>query len=223
MRESRAVIDEIAEILRAAHGCHAAIVYGSHARGDATSESDYDVAGFGEVDKEKRIAGKWRGAYVDLFIHPTAKLASPDASSVYLRGGTVLFEREDEATRFLQELGSLYARGPATLTSEEITLRRRWAWKMLDRIARDDTEAHYRRTWLLMVLLEDWFQLRGRWYEGPKASLAWLAAQDAQTHSAFAQALQPGSSTRDVERLVQVVAGPRADTMADGELAPRKA
>jgi predicted nucleotidyltransferase len=38
------------------------ILYGSHARGDATSASDIDVAGFAEVPTTKRDARLWNGA-----------------------------------------------------------------------------------------------------------------------------------------------------------------
>jgi predicted nucleotidyltransferase len=42
------------EDLRRAHGVHTLILYGSHARGDATSASDIDVAGFADVDPHIR-------------------------------------------------------------------------------------------------------------------------------------------------------------------------
>ena len=40
--------------------------------------------------------------------------------------------------------------------------------------AQGDLEGNFRRVWLLYALLEDYFALRGMWYEGPKAALKWL-------------------------------------------------
>jgi len=40
------LIQTLSEELQRRHGCHAVILYGSRARGDETSDSDYDLAGF---------------------------------------------------------------------------------------------------------------------------------------------------------------------------------
>ena len=50
-------LKDIAEALRRHHECHTAILYGSFAVGDATPESDYDVAGFANSPNVERIAG----------------------------------------------------------------------------------------------------------------------------------------------------------------------
>lgn len=43
------------------HGAHTIIVYGSRARGDATAESDIDVAAFADVATTTRDARVWMG------------------------------------------------------------------------------------------------------------------------------------------------------------------
>jgi len=52
-----ALIDE----LRRVHGVHTLLLYGSRARGDATPESDIDVAGYADVAETTRDARLWHG------------------------------------------------------------------------------------------------------------------------------------------------------------------
>jgi hypothetical protein len=75
--------------------------------------------------------------------------------------------------------------------------------------ARGDAEGNYRRAWLLTALLEDWFQLRGLWYLGPKNALAHLRIHEPGLHDAFETALGPDAPLEKVETLVALVAGPR--------------
>jgi hypothetical protein len=102
----------------------------------------------------------------------------------------------------------MFAAGPEKLPDDEIAALKVWAWKMLDRAAASDIEGDYRRTWLLMALLEDYFAIRHRWYLGPKRSFQWLAANEPQAHAAFREALRPEADLEAIRRLVEVVAGP---------------
>ena len=203
------IVDELAEGLRTRHGCHTAILYGSRAEGDARAGSDYDIAGFGATAKTYRDARKWHGVYVDAFVHPEAKLADPPIDLLAMRGGVVLFEKEGAGTRFLARLEEIFRAGPEGLPDNEIAGLRVWAWKMLERAAHPDIEASYRRAWLLMALLEDYFVLRHLWYLGPKRSFRWLEANEPRVHAAFTAALRPGADLAAIERLVEMVAGPR--------------
>ena len=215
MPELNPDVREIADALRNGQGCHTAILYGSFATGDATPESDFDVAGFADISETRRIAGKWRHTCLDAFVYPESKLANPTQELLHLRGGTVLFERADAGKRLLEQVESIYAHGPERLPDDEARMRRHWAWKMLDRAARD------RRVWLLTVLLEDYFVLRGRWYEGPKKSLAYLKTTEPELHFAFEQALRPGAGLEAISRVVDAVAGPRSErSMLDESMRP---
>jgi hypothetical protein len=202
------IVVELAEDLRVRHGCHTAILYGSRAAGDARRDSDYDLAGFGTTPTTYRDARKWRGAFVDTFIHPEAKLENPAPDLLSLRGGIVIFEKAGAGTKLLAQLEEMFRRGPERLAADEIAVRRVWAWKMLQRASHADIEGAYRRAWLLMMLLEDYFALRHRWYLGPKPGFAWLAANEPEAHAAFAAALEPDAGLPAIRRLVEAVVGP---------------
>jgi len=167
------------------------------------------VAGFADRTTVERITGEWRSSYLDLFVYPESKLTSPAAEMLHLRGGKVMFQKERAGDRFLAALDALHAAGPEALPESELTARRHWAWKMLDRARHADAEGNYRRAWLLTALLEDYFHLRTRWYEGSKKSLAFLAASEPHVYAKFEAALRPGASLDTVAELVEIVVGPR--------------
>jgi hypothetical protein len=70
---------------------------------------------------------------------------------------------------------------------------------------RSDIEGNFRRVWLLTALLEDYFALRGMWYQGPKKSFQWLQASDFETYAAFEEALKPASQFDAIDRVVERV------------------
>ena len=194
---------ELADKLRA----HTILLYGSRADGTANQFSDYDIAAFADVPCTVRDTRIRNGQFLDVFIHPEAILKEPTAGYLSLRGSQVLVQRKDEATEFLVQLEVIFHAGPGTLPEDEIRARKMWAWKMLGRMQRADIEGHYRRTWLLMALLEDYFNIRGLWYLGPKKSFMMLKQTDPQTHAAFEAALQSNATNESISQLVQLVVG----------------
>jgi len=196
------------EELQRAHGVHTVILYGSRARGDATPESDIDVAGFADVAETARDARLWNGLYLDAFAYPTAIAeAAPELEMLKLLGGRVLLDERGLAGPLLERLAALDRAGPAALPETELRMRRVWARKTLARVRRGDVEAHYRYHWMLYQLLEDYFALRGEWYRGPKEALADLRRRAPETFAAFERALVPGAPLETLEALVERVVG----------------
>jgi hypothetical protein len=198
------LIDE----LRRAHRVHTIILYGSRSRGEATAESDIDVACYADVDASKRDARLWNNMFLDAFVYPTAQLsAAPDGEMLRLCGAQVLLDERSLAEPYLARVSALEEQGPPALSEAEQRMRRTWARKMLARIRRGDLEAHYRHHWLLYQLLEDYFALRGEWYRGPKRALGDLLIGAPDAFVAFERALVPGATLDTLEALVDVVVG----------------
>lgn len=192
------------------YGAHTIILYGSRARGDATVESDVDVAAYADVDATIQDARPWEGTYLDAFVYPSARAQARDPGETELLklvGGRALLDERDLAGPLLSWLETVSAAGPPPLTEPEARLRRVWPRKMLARIERGDVEAHYRWHWLLYQILEDHFALRGRFYPGPKRAFQMLALETPALHAAFAAALAPGADLAASRRLVDMVVG----------------
>ncbi|AUH50522.1 nucleotidyltransferase domain-containing protein [Chromobacterium sp. ATCC 53434] len=187
---------------------HTVLLYGSRADGSANQGSDYDIAAFGALEQVARDTRRIDGEYLDLFLYPDSVLDAPTEEHLSLRGAKILRQRGEEASRFLDGLEALHAAGPQRLPDDELQARRDWAHKMAARIQRGDVEGDYRRAWLLMALLEDYFALRGLWFEGPKKALRWLALHDEDSRRAFELALKPNAGCEAIARLVLSVAGP---------------
>jgi len=190
-----ALVDE----MRAMHGAHAVIIYGSHARGDATAESDVDVAAFADVAATTRDARLWRGIYLDAFVYPTT--LAPSVELLKLVGGSIVLDERGTARALLDRMIALEREGPAPLAADDAQMRRVWAEKTLARIRRGDLEAHYRRHQLLVNLLEDYFALRGAWFRGAKVALAELPPD---AFAIFSRALAPDATIDHIAAAVEL-------------------
>jgi predicted nucleotidyltransferase len=196
----------IASRLRDKYRCHTAILYGSRARGDWTERSDYDVVGFSDSVKETvREARAHRGRYLDLFVCPTSKLASAAIDQVQYCGGLVLFEKGSAGTAWLAKLDGLHRKGPKRLPASEAQVLRTWAKKTFERGAVPDVEGRYRTYFLIVTLLEDYFSLRQRWYQGSKLSFQWLAENDPKVMRLFAKVFENAQDRASLAKLVRLV------------------
>lgn len=186
-------------------GCHTAILYGSRARGDWDAASDIDVVAFRDAGETGQVAHRWQNLFLDLFLYPTA--TRPDPGWARLHGGRVLFQRGLEGDEALAAVEAMIAAGPEPLSASDARTRRLWSEKMLARAEKGDPEGNYRRHWLLMALLEDYFALRRQWYLGPKRSLAVLRSQRPDDSAAFCKAFDPSASIEDIRAAVAMVVG----------------
>lgn len=186
--------------LQSVYGCHTAILYGSRARDDWDAASDIDVIAFRDHCESDRVAEKWNGAYLDLFIYKSDE--PPDPSWIRINDGRVLFQAHGFGDRILEAVQQLFADGPEPIPLAELRLRKVWAEKMLHRSAKGDAEGNYRRHWLLFMLLEDYFAVRGRWYLGPKKSLRSLQETNGAHFTSFEVALRSDAAIDDVQRAI---------------------
>ena len=73
------------------HTFHTLILYGSHARGDATAASDVDLLAIRKgTGAPVHDARHWRGVFLDVFVYPESKV-DPQAL-LRIRGERVLLE-----------------------------------------------------------------------------------------------------------------------------------
>jgi hypothetical protein len=200
-----ALLRDVCESLVRDSEAHAILLYGSRADGTESEFSDYDVAAFADVPATTRDTRVIDGRFLDVFLHPSTVLHEPSKEYLTLRGSRILVQRGSEASAFLAGLDAIYDRGPDPLSDDEIEARRTWARKMALRLRRGDIEGNFRRVWLLTALLEDYFSLRGMWYEGPKKSFRWLTTSDLATYRAFDEALKPDASPDRIDAVVERV------------------
>ena len=187
------------------HGCHTILLYGSRARGDFNAQSDYDLLGIRQDGPTFRDARLVDGTYLDLFIFPESKILNPDESLLYLQDSRVLIEKNEIGSNFISKLAQLAQLPPMALAENELAARRVWAHKMLDRTLSPDIEGNYRRTWLQMSLLEDYFLLRRLRFQGSKKSFRWLKENDPSAYLAFENVLRSPTDHEFLTVLVGLV------------------
>jgi hypothetical protein len=193
------LLSRLCQDLRQKYRCHTLILYGSRARNESTSASDYDLIGFRARGDVIHDARKVKGVFLDAFIYPDVRAKAADL--LRIRGGKVLFQKKNFGDALLARIEKVYTKGPKPLSAQSKQAIKVWAQKSLGRIKAGGTEGNFRRAWLLTALLEDYFNLRGLWYEGPKAALKWLSENDAATHKLFERALRPSAALAHIEKL----------------------
>lgn len=201
-------LDRLIHVIEADHGCHTVILYGSRALGTHSAHSDYDMLGIRSEGEDTRDARRIEGIYFDAFIRSEKTVQEKPQDFLHVRGGVVLRDPHGMGAKLLAEVAKALQLPPAEVPTAEVEARKTWFFKMLERVRNggpEDVEAHYRRHWLLVDLLEWYFVLRRRHYLGPKESFRWLAENDEMAYRAFAAALRPGAEVGDVEKVVEAV------------------
>ena len=200
------VLNLIIKELMSIHHCHTIILYGSRARGDHTSTSDYDVAGISKSGETKRIAriDPTYEAYLDIFIYPENDLSPLRPEHLTMSDGIVLVDSNEFGTNLLAKL-KLMANEPEAISEDEIQVRKVWYKKMLSRASVRDLEGKYRHIWAIFVILEDYFDFRKLRYHGPKKAFQYLEQHDQEALSLFEQALSNTDDLKILEELIRHV------------------
>jgi predicted nucleotidyltransferase len=103
-RGDHPILKQIISELTIKFKCHTVLLYGSHARGDATPKSDYDVMGVRKSGKKVRLAEKRNGVYLDISVFPEMDLKQVGESHLYLKGAPVLFQKGKFGDLFYKSL-----------------------------------------------------------------------------------------------------------------------
>lgn len=188
--ENDSVLQLIADELISQYHCHTIILYGSRARGDFTSTSDYDVAGIVKTGEKQRIArfDKKHRVYHDIFIYPENAFKIISEEHLCMADGVIVIEEAHFGTQLLKKLNAVLTL-PESIPPDEITVRKVWYQKMLARASIRDLEGKYRHIWSLYTLLEDYFVFRELRYQGPKKAFQYLKMHDQNTFRLFDEAL----------------------------------
>jgi predicted nucleotidyltransferase len=187
-------------------GCHTVILYGSRARGDFTQASDYDVLGVSSKRKAvTRIAKKMGHHYWDVFIFPERDLKNVGESHLYMKDGVVLLDKNKFGSHFLARLKKLDRVAPKKLAAWDVQLRKTWTEKTFKRSQSNDPDGNFRRLSLITTMLEDYFALRQKRYNGSKESLAWLKAHDSPSYRLFLTVLRSPRNDAALRKLVKRV------------------
>ncbi|MBX3073790.1 hypothetical protein KF913_07680 [Candidatus Obscuribacterales bacterium] len=150
------------------------------------------------------VTDKTGGALLDAWIYPVSLALQPDESLLRLRSSRILIQKDDLGERCLENVEKLFLRGPLPLPDWEKQKRQLWMKKTLGRVRRNDLEGRYRALWLLHSALEYYFELRGKWYCGSKASFKWLEEHDREFLGQFETAL---ANPLDHDALASVIEG----------------
>ena len=195
-------LKDAVDLLVKKYKCQAVLLYGSRSRGDATSKSDYDLMGIRKGGKKFRLAEKWNGSYLDVFIFPEKEILKVDENFLYMKGAKILFDKDNSGSRFIKKLSKATKKKYIPLPTNEINARRVWLHKMYERVGLGDIEGNYRRSWLHEALLADYFNLRRKRYWGSKQSFLWLKENDKKIYNLFQKTLANPTDLKLLKKLV---------------------
>jgi len=186
---------------------HTVVLYGSRARGDATEESDIDIACFVENPSISKSAKQFQGCYLDLWIYSTESMNTWNDDFLRFEDGHCALDKYGFGSKLLEKVSQRVANGPDVLDPVDKKHIIEWSFKMLSRSAKNDIEGNYRRAWLHFDLLESYFSLRDMWYFGPKKSLSWLKANDKKAFALFDKTYKEPQNLEALKQLVKYTTG----------------
>lgn len=199
------LIHSIKEYLIKKYDCHSIILYGSFANGDYTEESDIDLVCFCDNPTKKNDTSIINGRRLDAWIYKT-EIMNSCTEFLHVIGGKIVLDERNLCTNFLNDIDKLFKNGPEKLSPEKKEFLKSWLQKMLKRAKKGDIEGNFRYHWMLNDSLEIYFNIKDRWYLGPKKSLQWLLENDKEAYYIFNNALKINADITEIERLIQLIA-----------------
>ena len=182
--------NQILQYLMYAYHPQAIITYGSFADGSANLNSDFDALVITDCQK-KHDASIIDGTVLDVFVYPaeTFQKDYDPEEFVQVFDGKILLDINGTAEK-LQKKVLAYIASQKSKTPDEIQQELDWCEKMLARTERGDAEGYYRWHWLLCDSLEIYFDMKGRYYYGPKKSLRMMQKDDPEGFRMYSEALK---------------------------------
>jgi len=188
------ILESIVRELKNKYRCHTIVLYGSRARGLATSTSDYDVFGVRRNGEKTRIAKKQNGFYWDVFVYSENDLRKLNDQHLSWRGARILHGDSQYGRHLLLRIQKLVNKPHKPEPQYQINILKVWAQKEMDRCRVNDIQGLYRRAEFHNALIEHYFVIRKRRFLGPKAAFAWLEKNDPETFRLIERALKKPSN-----------------------------
>lgn len=187
------------------------ILYGSRARGTATSKSDYDIIGLQASGEATTHQEFFKDTYLDISLYPPKEDDESDSPSFsFWQEAVILHQPHDEGEQFVNAVKKEFYQNKKDLSQEKI-LKIRMLTINFDRAQKDETREHFYRHRFLKLALVVYFPIRNLTYMGPRKSFEWLQENDPLTYASFKKAFAPSANAEDFLALLKQVAGPDLD------------
>lgn len=196
---------DLEEYLRQKYNCTSIILYGSYARGDNTQESDVDILCFRDEVEELNDTSLFQGKQLDVWIKNIEMELVPH-EFLHIRDGKIISDKNFFGKDLLESVKICYDAGPPKTEMEQKIFLIDWMTKMYIRSTKKDVEGAYRYYWLVKDILEIYFELNDKWYEGPKKSLKWLEDNDKEVFDLYKQILEDGVASKNMKVLIDKLA-----------------
>lgn len=194
-------VNELKKHLINKYKCDSIIMYGSYARGDFTKESDVDILCLSKDEKVINDTSIFRGKQLDVWLKDLNSELIPQ-ELIQIRDGIVIHDLTSNGTRLLEAVKECFEEGPPKKSLNEKRFLIDWMNKMYIRSIKNDIEGTYRYYWLVKDVLEIYFELKDRWYEGPKKSLKWLEKNDKEVFDLYKKVLNDSIASKNMKVLI---------------------
>lgn len=184
-------MDKIIEYLKAKYNPVGLVVYGSFANGTNNLNSDFDALLVTLDGEEQHDHSQVFGIELDVFVYPKSKFIQDYDIEEFIQiwDGFIVIDH-DGLLESLKEKTNAYIRQYTAKSKSENEHNVAWCEKMLNRTKRNDMEGYYRLHWLLKDSLEIYFDLKGKYYFGPKKALKQMTETDHESAGIYYEALK---------------------------------